>query len=170
MIEGAQKYKAQLDKEYSSKIQKYGKVAVEAIYSVGTIPLFKIIDQAHVAEEEHKIAETALVGIKYIEKETIKHHLVEEILRPIEEMIVIARKIIKEKVREELKDYLERIRVTSEDEERARLGAEELRIRLEEKAKEAAEAKESEAKEGEPKVPEEGSEDKKWEPSDEQEE
>jgi hypothetical protein len=63
MIEGAQKYKAQLDKEYSSKTQKYGKVAIEAIYSVGTIPLFKIIDQAHIAEEEHKIEETALVDI-----------------------------------------------------------------------------------------------------------
>lgn len=75
-------------------------------------------------------------------------------------MIVKARKIIKEKVREELKDYLERISVTSENEEEARLGAEELRIRLEEKAKELAEAKESEAKEGEPKVPEESCEDK----------
>ena len=50
-------------------------------------------------------------------------------------MIVEARKIIKKKVREELKDYLERIRVTSEDEERARKGLEELNIRLEEKAK-----------------------------------
>jgi hypothetical protein len=63
MIEGAHKYKAQLDKEYSNKTHKYGKVAIEAIYSVGTIPLFKIIDQAHIAEEEHKIPETALVDI-----------------------------------------------------------------------------------------------------------
>jgi predicted adenine nucleotide alpha hydrolase (AANH) superfamily ATPase len=75
-------------------------------------------------------------------------------------MIIEARKIIKKKVREELKDYLERIRVTSEDEERARKGLEELNIRLEEKAKEAADAKDSEAKEGEAKVPEEGIEDK----------
>jgi predicted HicB family RNase H-like nuclease len=75
-------------------------------------------------------------------------------------MIIEARKIIKKKVREELKDYLERIRVTSEDEERARKGLEELNIRLEEKAKEAADAKDLEAKEGEAKVPEEGSEDK----------
>jgi hypothetical protein len=49
-------------------------------------------------------------------------------------MIVIARRIIKKKVREELKDYLERIRVTSEDEERAKKALEELNIRLKEKA------------------------------------
>jgi len=135
MIEGAQKYKAQLDKEYSSKTHKYGKVAIEAIYSVGTIPLFKIIDQAHIAEEEHKIPETALVDIEYIEEESFPHNLVRKVPPPIEDMIIEARKIIKKKVREELKDYLERIRVTSEDEERARKGLEELRIRLEEKAK-----------------------------------
>ena len=135
MIEGAQKYKAQLDKENSSKTQKYGKVAIEAIYSVGAIPLFKIIDQAHIAEEEHKIPETALVDIEYIEEESFPHNLINKVPPPIEDMIVEARKIIKKKVREELKDYLERIRVTSEDEDRARKGLEELNIRLEEKAK-----------------------------------
>ena len=160
MIEGAQKYKAQLDKENSSKTQKYGKVAIEAIYSVGAIPLFKIIDQAHIAEEEHKIPETALVDIKYNEEETFTQYLIRKVEPPLQDMIVKARKIIKEKVREELKDYLERISVTSENEVEARLGAEELRIRLEEKAKEAADAKETEAKKGETRVPEEGCEDK----------
>ena len=152
MIEGAQKYNAQLDKEYSSKAQKYGKVALEAIYSVGIIPLIKIVDQANVAEEEHKEEVTELVDIKYTVEETIVHHKVRKVEPPLQDMLVKAKKLVKEKVREELKEYLEKIRVTEEDEERARVGAEELRVRLEE----AAAAK----KEGEEnnEVPEEGDE------------
>ena len=151
MIEGAQKYNAQLDKEYSSKAQKYGKVALEAIYSVGIIPLIKIVDQANVAEEEHKEEVTELVDIKYTVEETIVHHKVRKVEPPLQDMLVKAKKLVKEKVREELKEYLEKIRVTEEDEERARLGGELLRIRLEE----AAANKEREAKQ---EVPEEGDE------------
>ena len=61
------------------------------------------------------------------------------------EMVVKARKIVKEKVREELKEYLDRIHVSSEDEEKARIGAEKLKIRFEEKAKEPGDATDSEA-------------------------
>lgn len=67
-------------------------------------------------------------------EETIVHHKVRKVEPPLQDMLVIAKKKVKEKVREELKEYLERIRVTEEDEERARVGAEELRIRLEEAA------------------------------------
>ena len=39
ILEGAEKYNEQLDKENSSKPLKYSKVAIESIYSVGIIPL-----------------------------------------------------------------------------------------------------------------------------------
>jgi hypothetical protein len=102
MIEGAQKYNAQLDKECSSRAVKYGKVALESIYSVGIIPLIKIIDQANVAEEEHKVEVTELVDIKYIVEETFVHEKIRKVEPPLQDMLVEAKKKVKEKVREEL--------------------------------------------------------------------
>ena len=96
MIEAVKRYRAQLSEENTNMTQKYGKVVIEAIYSVGIIPLFKIIDLAHVVEEENKEPELDYKNIKFIaDKKVVPREYFRPVEPPLEKMVVEAKKIIR---------------------------------------------------------------------------
>jgi hypothetical protein len=62
---------------------------------VGIIPLFKIIDLAHVVEEESKEPELGYKDIKFLVEKIEELEKYRQVEPPLEKMIVKAKKIIR---------------------------------------------------------------------------
>ena len=101
------KYNEELDKKFNNnKLQKYSMVAAESIYSLGLIPATSIIKYASQIQEETK----TVVYQKRQETRLRKVMEKEEAWRvfppSFQEMLPVARKMVKDQVKHELADYL----------------------------------------------------------------
>ncbi len=95
LIKGAEKYDECMESKFDgNKLQKFGMMALTSIYSLGTLPT------AHVIKHAREIEKDNMEDVTAIETEIIT--------RPptVEEMIPVAREIVRKEVRNEFAEFL----------------------------------------------------------------
>jgi hypothetical protein len=104
---GTEKYSKALDAKFNNnKMQKYSMVTLKSVYSLGILPASEILKYAKEAQEETMTIETKKGERTVLRKVNEKEEAWRDIPPTFNEMLPIARKMVKEQVKQELNEYL----------------------------------------------------------------
>ena len=90
-------YNKELDEKFNNnKIQKYSLLALESVYSLGILPASKILKHAKIVQEESRTLETKKSQRTVLRKVLEREEAWRDIPPTFNEMLPIARKMVKE--------------------------------------------------------------------------